>query len=102
MPTRKPTLAAHRQGTVNALPRPGTTPGIPAPSPSGTTERPDLNTLLGEFSDALSLLAVAHGSLASKELRGTGDEEVAIRHALGALKGIYRDLDRASGSLARQ
>lgn len=56
--------------------------------------------LLGRFSDALSLLAVAHGSLSAKEFSGTGDEEVAIRHALAALKGIYSELDRASISIA--
>ncbi len=55
---------------------------------------------LARFSDALSLLAVAHGSLSAKELSGTGDEEVAIRYALTALKSVYSDLDRASSSSA--
>ena len=60
---------------------------------------PVTEDVLGRFSDALSLLSVAQCSLASKELRGTGDEEVALRHALGALREVYTDLDRAAISV---
>jgi hypothetical protein len=76
-------------------------PGRRAPDRAlATRSQPSPTELLGRFSDALSLLAVAHGSLSAKELRGTGDEEVAIRHAIEALKGIYSELDRASISMA--
>jgi hypothetical protein len=60
---------------------------------SGQARRASVSDPLAGFSDALSLLAVAHGSLAAKELAGTGDEEVALRHALEALRTVYSDLD---------
>lgn len=50
--------------------------------------------VLGRFSDALSLLNVAQSSLSAKEIPGTGDEVVAIRHAADALKVVYDELDR--------
>lgn len=56
--------------------------------------------LLGRFSDALSILAVAQGSLAAKEISGTGDEEVVLRQALCALRTIYSEFDRASRLVA--
>jgi hypothetical protein len=77
----------HARGAVAGRPVSAFSPAGLVPSPSDPLSR---------FSDALSLLAVAHSSLSAKELGGTGDEEVAIRHALDALKGIYCDLDRAS------
>lgn len=54
-----------------------------------------LADILGRFSDAL-LLIVTHRFLSSKELHGTGDEEVAIRYAIDALRNVYNDLDLAS------
>ncbi|MGH8259481.1 MAG: hypothetical protein ACREUG_07295 [Steroidobacteraceae bacterium] len=50
--------------------------------------------VLGRFSDALSLRNVAQNSLSAKEIPGTGDEVVAIRHAADALKIVYDSLDR--------
>lgn len=50
--------------------------------------------VLGRFSDALSLLNVAQNSLSTKEIPGTGDEVVAIRHAADALKVVYDNLDQ--------
>lgn len=53
----------------------------------------DLTELLGHFSDSIALLSVTHVSLASKELAGTGDEEVALRHVLKGLKSVYNGFD---------
>lgn len=50
--------------------------------------------VLGRFSDALSLLSVAQNSLSAREIPGTGDEVVALRHATDALKCVYDELDR--------
>ena len=66
-------------------------------SPSAPKE----DHFLGLFSDALSVIAVAQWSLASKELRGTGDEVVALRYALSLLQAAYSGLDLASGQLRR-
>lgn len=63
--------------------------------PPGPRSTPSLPDALARFSDALSLLAVAHTSLTSKELAGTGDEGVAIHHALDTLKRVYAELDRS-------
>ncbi|MGH2449508.1 MAG: hypothetical protein ACRDFS_13020 [Chloroflexota bacterium] len=69
------------------------------PAPEAEVASAALMDILGDFSNALSLLAVAHGSLSAKELGGTGDEEVAIHHALDALKAVYSDLDRVAASV---
>lgn len=81
---------------------------LPTSTPSGdirvvTSARlvPSASDLLARFSDALSLLAVAHGSLSAKEIAGTGDEEVALRHAFDTLKSIYDELDRIPASRLR-
>ena len=50
-------------------------------------------TLLGELSDAISLVTVVHRSLAAQEGAGAGDEEVALRHELGLLTAAYSGLD---------
>ena len=47
------------------------------------------------------VIAVAQCSLASKELRGAGDEVVALRYALSLLRAAYSGLDLASGSARR-
>ena len=62
---------------------------------------PKKDDFLSLFSDALSVIAVAQWSLASKELRGTGDEVVALRYALSLLQAAYSGLDLASGQLRR-
>ena len=74
----------HRPRAPDARPHQARRPMAPSPT----------DDALARFSDALSLLAVAHGSLAAKEIAGTGDEEVALRHALEALRAVYIDLDR--------
>ncbi len=56
---------------------------------------------LGRFSDALAVIAVAECSLASKELRGTADEVVTLRHGLSLLRAAYSGLDLASGQRRR-
>ena len=57
---------------------------------------------LALFSDALSVIAVAQCSLASKELLGTGDEVVALHYALSLLRAAYSGLDLASGQPRRK
>jgi len=57
--------------------------------------RTTLFTLLGDLSDAISLVTVVHRSLAAQEAAGAGDEEVALRHALGLLRATYSGLDMA-------
>lgn len=49
--------------------------------------------LLAQFSDSIALLSVAHASLASKEIAGTGEEEVALRHVLARLRAVYSGYD---------
>ena len=52
-------------------------------------------TLLGQLSDAMSLITVVHRSLMTHESAGVGDEEVALRHALELLHAAYSALDQA-------
>lgn len=59
-------------------------------------DRPDLLPLLGDLSDAISVVAVVHRSLEAKEIAEAGDEEVALRHGLGLLRAAYTALDMAS------
>ncbi len=58
---------------------------------------PDLQAILGRFSDALSMIAVVYRSLSAQESSGAGDEEVALRHAIDELKAVYNELDAAAG-----
>ena len=67
----------------------------------GSPSAPKEDHFLGLFSDALSVIEVAQCSLASKELRGAGDEVVALRYALSLLRTAYSGLDLASGSARR-
>jgi hypothetical protein len=55
-----------------------------------------LFTLLGDLSDAISVLTVVHRSLTAQEIASVGDEEVALRHALSLLRAAYTALDMAS------
>ncbi len=57
---------------------------------------PDLQGILGRFSDALSLIAVVHRSLCARESAGTGDEELALGRAVDELKAVYNELDAAA------
>ena len=54
-----------------------------------------LPVLLGDLSDAISLVTVVHRSLAGHEASGVGDDEVALRHALSQLRAAYTGLDLA-------
>lgn len=56
----------------------------------------DLFTLLGDLSDAISVVTVAHRSLAALEIAAVGDEETALRYALTLLRSTYSALDRLS------
>ena len=60
-----------------------------------STRRLDVFRLLGELSDAISLVTVVHRSLAGRDASGIGDDEVALRHALGLLRAAYTGLDSA-------
>ncbi len=74
-------------------------PDNPAMNPehvgSAVADRPDLSSILGDFSDAISVVTVVQRSLAAQELAGAGDEEVTLRHALILLRTVYDRLDRA-------
>lgn len=59
-------------------------------------DRPDLLELLGDLSDAISVITVVHRSLEAKEIAEVGDEEVALRHGLALLRAAYSALDMAS------
>lgn len=60
-----------------------------------TASKPDLLTLLGDLSDAIAVVTVAHSSLEAKEIAETGDEEVALRYAISLLRSAYTALDVA-------
>ncbi len=55
-----------------------------------------LSTLLGDFSDAISLVTVAHRSLTARDDALAGDEEVTLGLALRLLRSAYDRLDVAS------
>lgn len=67
------------------------TEGSPA-----AADRPDFLELLGNLSDAISVITVVHHSLEAKEIAEAGDEEVALRHGLALLRAAYSALDMAS------
>lgn len=56
----------------------------------------DLITLVGDLSDAMSVVTVIHRSLAASEIAAVGDEEVALRYALTLLRSTYSALDMIS------
>lgn len=75
----------------------------PSGSPANATAAPprmsedvDIDTLLGNLSDAIAVVAVVHRSLEALEVRAVGDEEVALRYALTLLRAAYSALDMAS------
>lgn len=67
-----------------------------APRATATSSEPDLFTLLGDLSDAISVVTVVHRSLAALEIAAVGDEEAALRYALTLLRTAYSALDMAS------
>ena len=54
-----------------------------------------LGARLGALSDAISLVTVVHRALAAREDDGVGDEEFALRHALGLLRAAHDGIDLA-------
>ena len=59
-------------------------------------EQVDIVSLLGDLSDAISVITVVHQSLDAKEIAEVGDEEVALRYGLALLRAVYSALDLAS------
>lgn len=53
----------------------------------------DILTLLGDLSDAISVVTVVHRPLEAKEIAEVGDEEVTLRHGLALLRAAYIALD---------
>ena len=70
------------------------TPHAPAGSPSASDD-PDLLALLGDLSDAISVVTVVHRALEAKVIAGVGDEEVTLRYALTLLRTAYSAFDLA-------
>ena len=60
------------------------------------SDQVDILALLGDLSDAISVVTVVHRSLEAKEIAEVGDEEVALRHGLALLRAAYSALDMAS------
>jgi hypothetical protein len=65
------------------------------PAAAGSVS-PDLWEILGRFDQALSLVVVAHRSLAAKESAEVGDEEEALRQGIRLLKEVHKELDRGA------
>jgi hypothetical protein len=63
---------------------------------AATSSESDLFILLGDLSDAISVVTVVHRSLAALEIAAVGDEEAALRYALTLLRSTYSALDRVS------
>ena len=59
----------------------GTSADIRTAEGDSTAASADLTALLGELSDAISVVTVVDRSLAAQELAGAGDEEVTLRYA---------------------
>jgi hypothetical protein len=68
----------------------------PAARAAATSSDCDLFTLLGDLSDAISVVTVVHRSLAALEIAAVGDEETALRYALTLLRTTYSALDMFS------
>jgi hypothetical protein len=68
----------------------------PASRAAATSSEADLFTLLGDLSDAISVVTVVHRSLAALEIAAVGDEETALRYALTLLRTTYSALDMFS------
>jgi hypothetical protein len=59
----------------------------------------DLWEILGRFDQALSLVVVAHRSLAAKESAEVGDEEEALRQGIRLLRNVHQELDRSGTAM---
>jgi len=71
------------------------------PAAAGSVS-PDLWEILGRFNQALSLVVVAHRSLAAKESAEVGDEEEALRQGIRMLKNVHQELDRRGTAVAAE
>ena len=69
---------------------------VSTPRGAATSSESDLCTLLGELSDAISVVTVVQRSLAALEIAAVGDEEAALRYALTSLRTAHSALDMAS------
>jgi hypothetical protein len=76
------------------------TPQAPAGSPSASDDL-DLLALLGDLSDAISVVTVVHRALEARVIAGVGDEEVTLRYALTLLRTAYSAFDLAFLRLSR-
>jgi hypothetical protein len=56
----------------------------------------ELWEIMGQFSQALSLVIVCHRSLEAQPSAGVGDEEETLRRAIRLLKDVYNEIDRVS------
>lgn len=74
---------------------PDRAPRIATDAPT-SVDGPDLLTLLGDLSDAIAVVTVAHRSLEAKEIAEAGDEAVALRYAISLLRSTYTALDTVS------
>ena len=63
------------------------------PRGAATSSESDLCSLLGELSDAISVVTVVQRSLAALEIAAVDDEETALRYALTLLRTTYSTLD---------
>lgn len=78
--------------------------GLAGPESSGpasagaaaTSPTLDLISLLGDLSDAISVVTVIYRSLVALQISAVEDEETALRYALTLLRSAYRALDIAS------
>jgi len=60
---------------------------------------PDLDSILGAFSEAFDLIQAGH--MAQKDAHHAGPPEVALRKGIAEMNRVYNDLDRATIELAR-
>ena len=67
---------------------------VSTPRGAATSSESDLCILLGELSDAISVVTVVQRSLAALEIAAVGDEETTLRYALTLLRTTYSTLDR--------
>ena|SRR3569833_2992723 len=64
-----------------------------------TARPPDLDAILGAFSEAFDLIQAGH--MAQKDAYHAGPPEVALRKGIAEMDRVYNDLDRATIELDR-
>ena len=70
----------------------------PAAKPS-MARPPDVDAILGAFSEAFDLIQAGH--MAQKDAPHAGPPEVALRKGIAEMDRVYNDLDRATIEFAR-